>query len=462
MELFYMSLMELAERIRSRALSPVEVTAAMLDRIGRVDAAVSSYAHVSAEPAMAAARRAEVEIMSGSYRGPLHGVPMAVKDLAWTTDAPTTAGTAVHDGFMAAEDATCVARLREAGAVILGKLKLTEGAYTDHHSTVQPPKNPWSADHWAGASSSGSGAATAAGLCFASLGTDTGGSIRFPSGANGITGLKPTWGRVSRHGVFALAETYDHVGPMTREVRDAAAVLAAIAGADDRDPTAALEPVPDYLAIADEGVAGLTLGIDSGWLADVDRETGAVLDEVVAVARAMGLVPKAVTFPESAQVVADWFPHCGAEAAVAHEATYPAQKDLYGPSLAGLIELGRSLSAVELEKILLRRHAFTGRVRRFFADVDLLLLPVQGIAAPTLAWMSGLGGNQELVHKIHRYTSPFTSSGMPTVTMRGGATAAGLPIGFQFASGAFREDALLRAGVAYQKLTDWHRRHPPV
>src|SRR5690606_24979798 len=223
-DLHFLELLELSRLIQSRELSPVEVARSQLDRIETIDQTISSYAAVSAESAMEAAREAEGEISAGRIRGPLHGVPFAVKDLCWTTDAPTTAGTIVHSGFIADEDATVVRRLREAGAIILGKLKLTEGAYTDHHSAITPPKNPWAEAHWVGASSSGSGAAPAAGLCYAAIGTDTGGSIRFPSAANGLTGLKGTWGRVSRYGVFPFAPTLDHVGPMARSARDAAAV----------------------------------------------------------------------------------------------------------------------------------------------------------------------------------------------------------------------------------------------
>src|SRR5207237_7080383 len=178
----------------------------------------------------------------------LHGVPIAVKDLCWTEGIATAAGMPLHRDFVPSVDATVVRKLREAGAVLLGKLQLTEGAFADHHPDIAPPVNPWHRDHWSGASSSGSGVATAAGLCFGSLGSDTGGSIRFPSAANGVTGLKPTWGRVSRFGCFELAASLDHIGPMARSAVDCGAILGAIAGADPKDLTAVLERVPDYLA----------------------------------------------------------------------------------------------------------------------------------------------------------------------------------------------------------------------
>ena len=222
------------------------VTRAQLDRIAALDGALGSYAQVMTEVAMAQAEAAEAEVAAGRYRGPLHGVPIAVKDLCWTKGFPTAAGMAIHKDYRPADDATVVRRLTEAGAVLLGKLQLTEGAYSDHHPSVTPPKNPWNAEYWPGISSSGSGSATAAGLCYGSLGSDTGGSIRWPCAANGLTGLKPSWGRVSRYGVFALAPTLDHVGSMARSAADAGAILGAIAGSDPSDPTAVLDPMKRF------------------------------------------------------------------------------------------------------------------------------------------------------------------------------------------------------------------------
>lgn len=461
-DLHFLELLELTQLIHAGKLSPVEVTEAQLERIEKIDGDISSYAAVCAHNALEAAREAEKEIGAGRIKGPLHGAPVAVKDLCWTTDAPTAAGTSVRAGFMADEDATVVRRLRDAGAIILGKLKLTEGAYTDHHTEIVAPRNPWGHSHWVGASSSGSGAAPAAGLCYAAIGTDTGGSIRFPSGANGITGLKGTWGRVSRHGVFPLAPTLDHVGPMARSARDAAAVMSAIAGADPQDPTATLAPVPDYLAEISKGTKGLRLGIDTQWLSDVDGPTGMVLEEVRRIAGQLGMELVEIGFPDTRQIVMDWFPQCGVEAAVAHEETYPSRKGEYGPSLAGLIELGRATSGLEYQKLVLRRIDFTGRVRRVFEDVDLVLAPVQGFSAPTCEWMAGLGVNVETVRRLHQYTSPFDSSGNPTITLPGGFTSEGLPIGFQFIAGHLQEQILLRAGTAFQQVTDWHRRHPQI
>ena len=227
----YLELMELAACIKARKVSPLEVTRAQLDRIAALDGELGSYVHVMAETAMVQAEVAQAEIAAGRYRGPLHGVPIGLKDLFWTKGVSTAGGTAVHRNYRPDKDASVVQRLNQAGAVILGKLQLTEGAYSDHHPSVTPPKNPWNADYWPGISSSGPAVATAAGLCYGALASDTGGSIRWPCAANGLTGLKPSWGRVSRYGMFELAATLDHVGTIARSAADAGAMLGVVAGA---------------------------------------------------------------------------------------------------------------------------------------------------------------------------------------------------------------------------------------
>ena len=462
-ELHYLELVDIGQRIQRKELSPVEVTQAQLDRIGKVDGALKSYAIVTAEQALAEARRAEAEIAKGQIRGPLHGVPVAVKDLCWTEGVATAAGMTLYRDFVPTEDGTAVRKLREAGAVILGKLQLTESAYADHHPTVTPPVNPWNAAHWSGASSSGSGVATAAGLCYGSLGTDTGGSIRFPSAANGLTGLKPTWGRVSRYGAFELAATLDHIGPMTRSAADAGAMLGAIAGADPKDPTASLAAVPNYLAGMQRGLRGLRVGIDARWNGEgVDAQTLKVMEGALAAVRELGAEVREVAFPDPAQVIADWFPLCGIEAAVVHESTYPARKDMYGPALSGLLDLGRAQSGMDYQKIVLNRHAFSGRVRATFEGIDLLLVPAHGVASPTLARMATFGEDAALMSAMLRYTCPFDMSGSPTITLPGGFTEAGTPVAFQFVARHFEEELLVRAGWAFQQATDWHQRHPAL
>ena len=343
-ELAYTTMAELALRIRRRELSPVEVMDATIARIEARNRAINALVFTAFDEARERAKqaeKAEKAVTAGEILGPLHGVPVAIKDLCWVKGAPAAHGMTIHSDFRPSEDATVVARLKDAGAIILGKLQQTEGAYADHHPKIDPPKNPWNADLWSGASSSGSGSATAAGLCFGSLGTDTGGSIRFPSAANGITGLKPTWGRVSRYGAFELAATLDHIGPMTRSAVDCGAMLGAIAGEDPKDTTAVPLPVPDYLAGLSGDLRGVVIGVDRRWTSEgTDEAASKVLSESLRVAMDLGAKVSEISFPDTKAIVDDWFPLCGIEAAVAHEGTYPGRKDEYGPALAALLDLG--------------------------------------------------------------------------------------------------------------------------
>ena len=459
----YLELLDIARRIQAREISSVDATKAQLSRIQKLDSKLKSYATLMTDSALADASRADAEIAKGQIRGPMHGAPIAVKDLCWTQGVPTAAGMTIHANFKPDQDATVVKRLRAAGAVIMGKLQLTEGAYADHHPKIAVPVNPWNATHWSGASSSGSGVATAAGLCYGSLGSDTGGSIRFPAAANGLTGIKPTWGRVSRFGVFELAATLDHIGPMARSAADAAALLGAIAGADANDPTAVQLPVPNYLAGMTRGLRALRIGIDAAWNSTaVDAPTRAMMAEVTKVITDQGADIREVKFPNPEQEIADWFPLCGVETAVAHEATYPSRKSEYGPGLAGLIDLGLAQSGLDYQKIVLRRRAFSGRVAALFEGIDLLLIPTTAAASPTNAQLAGLANDAELLSALLRYTCPFDMTGSPTITLPGGFTAHGTPIAFQFVARHFEEDMLVRAGWHYQQATDWHRRHPAL
>jgi amidase len=304
--------------------------------------------------------------------------------------------------------------------------------------------------------------ATAAGLCYGSLGSDTGGSIRFPSAANGLTGLKPTWGRVSRYGVFELAATLDHIGPMARSAADAAAILGAI-GADGNDPTALQDPVPDYLAAIGKGLGGIRVGVAPAWVEGAaDAVTRQAVASVVEIVRGFGADVREIRFPDVGQLVKDWFPQCGVETAVAHEATYPVRKDEYGPALSGLIDLGRALTGLEYQKIILRRKDFSGRLAALFQTVDLLLLPAQGFASPTLAKMATLGEDAALMTALLSFTCPFDMSGSPTITLPCGFAETGTPVAFQFVGPHLSEELLCRAGYAFQQATDWHKRHPAL
>lgn len=458
-ELHFLQLTELAQLLRRREVSAAEVTRAQLARIDALEGDLASFACLTPERALADAAAADAEITAGRYRGPLHGVPLGIKDLFWTEDVPTAAGMTIHRDFMAAEDATVVARLRQAGAVSLGKLQMTEGAYSDHHPSIRPPSNPWNRDFWTGISSSGPAVATAAGLCFGALASDTGGSIRWPCGATGLSGIKPTWGRVSRFGTFELAASLDHVGTIARSVADAAAILAAIAGPDVKDPTTLPDPPPDYPAMTDGNIRGLRIGVDPEWnRLDVHSSVQRVIGEAEETLLALGAEIVAVSAPDVVQSVVDWTPACALEAALAHKATYPTRKSEYGPVLAAVLDAGHTISGLDHQARQLRRLDLRGRFQHLFRTIDALLLPVQPFAPLTLDAIRILGDQPALISQLQRYTAPFDLTGHPTVTLPGGYNESGLPIGFQLAGRD--EGKLIQAAMAFQRETHWHRRHP--
>ena len=460
-DLHFAEISEIAALLHTRKLSPVELTRAMLERIERLDGRLHAFARSTPELALAQAREAEAMLMQRRILGPLHGVPIALKDLCFTKGIATAAGMPLHRHFVPAFDGTVVARLRDAGAITLGKLQLTEGAFADHHPDITVPVNPWHAELWPGASSSGSGVATAAGLCFGAIGTDTGGSIRYPSAANGVTGLKPTWGRVSVNGAFELAASLDHIGPMCRSAADCGAMLGLIAGADPRDPSARTEPVPDYLAGNPRDLHDLRIGIDPAYNStDVDATMRATVDQAADVLRALGAELRHVVFPDPVDAIRDWPAACAVETAVAHEASFPAQRAAYGPGLAGFIDMGRAVNALDLQKVWLRRRVFAGRLAALFETIDLLLIPAQPMAAPTNAEMATLGTDPDSFTRLVKFSAPFNMSGSPTITLPSGFTRDGAPIAIQFVARHLAEATLVRAGRAFQRETDWHRRHP--
>ncbi len=456
-----LSLTAVSALIARGDIGPVAATEAMLARIAAVDGRIGAYTTVMAASAMAAAERAEGERARGLDRGPLHGVPIAVKDLCRTTDAPTSAGMSIYADYMADADCTLVTRLKQAGAVILGKLTMTEGAFADHHPSVQVPLNPFSPGVWSGASSSGSGAAAAAGLAYGTLGSDTGGSIRFPSAACGITGLKPTWGRVSRAGVFALADSLDHVGPMARTAMDCAIMMGTLAGVDPRDPTTLQAPVPDYVAACAGGIRGMRIGIDrDAALSDVNPEVAAAMEEVLAALVDLGAVLVPVTLPDVGPLNVHWNAICAVECALAHAETYPSRKDEYGPLLSSFIDGGHATTTMQLGTAMQARLVYNGALVAAMAPVDALFLPVVGFRTPTPTEFRSI--IETSIQDLFRFSIPANLSGLPSLTMPAGFDGRGGPIGFQLMGPALSEAALMRAGHAFQSITDWHTRRPDL
>ena len=461
--LHFRTITEIAEEIASKRLSPIEVTTAMLERIEALDGQLKSYATMMADTAMTAAQEAEQEINAGKYRGPLHGVPIAVKDLCFTKNVRTMGAAKVLANHIPTFDGTVIAKLEAAGAILLGKLNLTEGAMGGYNPEFDIPKNPWNPDRWTGSSSSGSGVATAAGLCFGSLGSDTGGSIRFPSAACGIVGIKPTWGRVSRYGVLALAESMDHVGPMTRSVADAAILLEAIAGFDPNDPTSMPDPVPNMLEQIGQDLQGVRIGFDENYATNgIDVELAEAVRAGVEVLADQGAEIVEVELPNVDEYVSAWPTLCATEAVAAHAATYPSQRDAYGPWFQGWLDMGAKVTGAEYAKANNLRATCTGHLRSVFAEIDVLVCPSMS-APPHAITPEVLYGPYEPRHpKFQRFTVPFNYNGAPTLSVPCGMNREGLPLSLQFVGKHLTEPLLCQVGHAYESATPWQDIHPDV
>ena len=376
---------------------------------------------------------------------------------------PTMAGSAALRDNVASSDSTVVRLLEAAGAVIVGKLNLTEGAVAGYNPSFGVPVNPWNTERWAGMSSSGSGAATAAGLCFGSLGSDTGGSIRFPAAANGIVGLKPTYGRVSRAGVYPLAETFDHVGPLTRTSADAALMLQTIAGRDPADPTTLTAAVGDLFSTVDDGVAGVRIGFDAAWATDgVDVQTVEAVDNAIAALVDAGAEVVPIDMPRLD--IGLWMAMLACGAVWAHKNTFPERADDYGRYFAAFLAHGVQISGSDYAAGQIECHKFNGLLGAVFESVDVIASPVMnGAAFP--APREELRGSLEQVREVIsdltlNYTVPYDCSGSPTITVPGGFDTDGMPLAVQFAGRHLDEALLCRIGNTLEQASDWHQRHP--
>lgn len=461
-DIFHMSLLDIAEKIHRQEISSVEVTLGLIQRIEQLDTKLLSYVNVLKKQALDAAQQADLEISQGNIRSPIHGVPLALKDLFDMKDVPTTNGMTL-DPVIPTSNATVVNKLLDAGAIILGKLKLTEAAFSDPHPNIPVPLNPWGKHLWVGSSSNGSAVALAAGLCFGSLGTDTGGSIRFPCAANNLTGIKPTWGCVSRAGVFEFAGSLDHVGPMARNVADAAILLQLIAGQDPNDVTTFEQVVPNYLEEMTKGIKGLRIGIDYDFiLGKADADTQRVIRQVIETLKSLGAELIEIDMPDTTPAAINWAPLCAVETAVVHEQSFKQFKDQYSPSFSNFIEMGQNLLATEYLKLIQFRRDFKRKITAVFDQVDLLLMPVSAFSASLTDLSEKFSEDKDLFEGIVRYTTSFNLTGHPTITLPGGFTKVGTPIGFQFVAPHFQENLLVRAGGDFQKATNWHTVQPPM
>ena len=443
--------------MRRREVSPVEITRSCLERIERRNPALNAFITVTAESALAEARVAETEVGRGEWRGPLHGIPVALKDLIDTAGVRTTSASGLHKDRVPERDAEVTRRLRQAGAVIIRKNNLHEFAYGGSSlvSYFGEVHNPWDVGHIAGGSSGGSAAAVVAGLACAAIGTDTAGSIREPTALCGCVGLKPTYGRISSRGVIPLSTSLDHVGPLAASVADAAIVLQAIAGYDAADITSFDVPVGDYVGALREDVKKMRVGVARDYFFDdLDPEVAAAMDHAVHRVATLVAEMKEVKLdvPSDRTLQA-------AEAYAYHAAKVAASAELYQPETVRRIRSGEKVTAAEyIER---RRELEEARrdIGRVFADVDVLVTPTTPLPAPSIA---ELKANPDALRpaelKLLRNTRPFNVWGLPAISVPCGFTQSGLPIGLQIAGPQWREDLVLRLAHAYEQATAWHKR----
>jgi len=452
-ELHYQSLHGVAGRIKSGELTASRVTQTCLERIRRLEPELHSFARVLEDEALAAAERLDRERQEGKPLRGLHGVPIAVKDLLYTRGIPTASGTRVMKDFVPDHDATVVTRLKEAGAVIIGKTQLTEGAFGAHHPDIEAPRNPWNPGHWTGVSSSGSGVAVAAGLAYGALGSDTGGSIRFPSASCALVGIKPTYGRVSRFGAFPLAESLDHIGPMTRSVEDAAILLEVLAGQDSRDPTTLADAVPHYQAMLAERLSGIVVGVDWDYVSrGVEETVIETVRDALTVLEGLGADVRDVRMPSSTErLVQGWSITCGVECARAHRAYYPARKREYGPVLASLIETGLSSTAADYAALEAVRKEFRSELDTLLETVDVMIAPCMPVLPPPLEVIESQVADEDDRAEFITFTAPFDYSGHPSITLPAGLCSERLPKSFQLIGRRLGEPTLIRAGSAYER-----------
>jgi len=457
-ELCDLGIAELGRRYRARTLSPVDVATAHLDRIDRLDKTLNCYITVTRDRALADARDAEAAIRRGDA-GPLAGIPVAYKDLYATRGIRTTAGSALLAEWVPDHDSTCVSRLQQAGMVMLGKLITHEFAFGIQFPghRFPPARNPWNLDHIPGGSSSGSGAALAAGLTVGALGSDTGGSIRGPAAFCGIVGLKPTYGRVSRAGVVTLSWTLDHTGPMTRTVEDCALMMQTLAGYDAADPASSREPVADYAATLRAGIRGLRVGVPRDYFFnDVKREVTGAFETAMGALRELGAEVRDVSIP-SIWAAPAFMVIMLTEAFAYHARDLRERPELYGEVLREKMMAGALFTSDEYVQAQRLRARLRADMHHALTEVDVLATPTAPVTAPAFAAV--LDPNFPFGRSN---MAPFNMTGLPTLALPCGFSPSGLPISLQLAGRPFDEATVLRAGHAYEQATDWHRRRPPV
>lgn len=462
-----MPLTDLSALIQARKLSPVELVQAYLDRIDRFDGALNGFVLVLRGACLAEAKAAEGDIMRGASRGPLHGIPIAHKDIYRTAGVRTTCCSAILKDNVPSWDATVVRQWRDAGTIMLGKLNTHEFAYGTRNTSsfFGPARNPWDLTRHTGGSSGGSANTVLMGLCAGATGSDSGGSIRMPSAATGVSGIKPTFGLGSRHGIYPLMWTMDHPGPMGRSVRDLALLLQPIAGYDPNDPSTVMRDYPDFSAGIDVGVRGMRIGMPRRYFFDeADAEVDAIVTAAIATLGNLGATIVEVDIPHIEHAgTASGLLHL-AEAAAYHDDDFTTRPELFTPETRRNLEMGQTVLARDYLQAQRYRELLGRSFRDVLATVDVLAMPTISILATRIEDETvSIRGQEKSTHlsMLHN-TEPFDLTGLPALSVPCGFSESRLPVGLQIAGRPFDETTLLRVGNAFQNATDWHRRRPAL
>lgn len=459
----YLSATDLSELIRDREVSPVEVVEAYLERIDRLNDKLHAYITVCSDEAIQAAREAEDAIAQGNYLGPMHGVPVAVKDQAHTKGIRTTFGSPIFADFVPDEDATVVSKLKASGAILIGKSNMTEFGTTGFSHQFDTPRNPWDLERYTGGSSSGSGAATAGFLCATSLGEDTGGSIRGPATWCGLVGLRPSWGRVSRYGVRPGSWTMDTMGPISRTVKDCALTIQTIAGHDPKDPYTWKSPVPDYQKGLDGNIRGLKVGVITDLLYSeaVESEVRDAVSKATSVLGELGATIEEISIPlaRHAQTISSGL---RVEAPVTYrELLRDRLREIGHDNRIGYL-VGSVLPAQAYFKAQKLRVMLRQQVLEALDRVDVLVLPTSAVAAPKVEPDPVIDSKEKAFRNSANLTPIFSLASTPALSINCGFTSQDLPIGLQIGGKPFDEETVLKVAYAYEQSTTWHNRKPPI
>jgi aspartyl-tRNA(Asn)/glutamyl-tRNA(Gln) amidotransferase subunit A len=464
-ELVYKSVGELAPLLEAKQLSPVEVTEAVISQIEQYNDLLNAYLRIDAEEARLAAKMAETEIMRGEYRGKLHGIPVGLKDIFYIKDKVVTMGSKIHQNFTPAYHATVIDKLVNAGMVYTGSLNMHEYAWggTNDNPHFGPCRNPWDPEKIPGGSSGGSAAAVIAGLCIASLGTDTGGSVRIPAAACGMVGLKPTHGRVSKYGVFPLAWSLDHVGPMTKTAEDAAILLEYIAGYDANDPTTSQQPIPSYSDALAKDIKGMVIGVEEEFLKDLQPGVEQLFHKALKTLKSLGAEIKPIQIPSLQNAHYAEMITVLAEASAIHHHNIKTRPEDFGKDVRISLQLGELPSAVEYVQAQQIRHRMKKEFQEAFKSVDAIIAPTLPFTAPTIGQEISLLNNKELrvADELIRLQSPANLTGLPSISVPCGLSD-GMPVGIQFYGNAFNEQIILNIAHVFESTNPMQNKKPQL